>query len=433
MARPGHVQDCRTDESIVQIFYLLLYLDEILYGLLSLQTNKMRVYGGRRVLPLWFFSFGLSMTAQAAPSTITATITQTLITSTVPLVTLSSVIGSLVTPFTQNPHCSDLVGIDVSGHQGSATDFAAISMAIASGSIPFDIEVNTACYPSGFLNPQSTSTQFPTYQYYSPGFCPSSWPVGFSSAGPSGTAIVTDIVCCPPGFALDGDPGTYPVNFCTSNVVRALTSTCTVLHGKLSVGAANLTSVNIEPCVFTAGNQFAVYPLQVQHQSSDLYYLLSSVAASFTSSHIASSSGSASQSHTAASASTDIAAHSILAAKTGGLSTGAKIGIGIGVPLVVIIVAATIAIVLLRRRSPRNQHGRPVEKNPCPPSATTESPAGLLGGQHYPSGVSSYDYNYSIADSAHSGPAELYSPPVGYYPSELPSPTRVELSAAQHR
>ncbi|KUJ13118.1 uncharacterized protein LY89DRAFT_785617 [Mollisia scopiformis] len=214
---------------------------------------------------------------------------------------------------------------------------------------------DTACYPS---STSSLAADAWDVYYYSPAQCPSGWAQATSIAysfGRSATQLslgsdTTAVVCCPGYFYVGND------HACQSNIASTTTSVLyisPVLNNNLwysTDGNAPSTTTITETA--TSANWILGDGIAVWWQSSDLKAF---AAATGTSSTPTQSTGTQS---------TSTATHSVTSTPSShGLSSGAKIGIGIGIPLGVIALGLIGFFVYFRRR----------RRNPIPQTEPQET------------------------------------------------------------
>ena len=197
--------------------------------------------------------------------------------------------------------------------------------------------------------------------YYSPGICPHQW----TSAGSLSHSSGFDAMCCPSSYFLSTtDATSLLANFCFSLMTTPLSNVVSVQSiGDVPAQNPSLTTLSASDVSSTT-----VYAdvIQVQWQSTDkniINLLKQSTAASMTG-PTGSRTASPASTRTAGASSTRSATASPSASassnSSGGLSTGAKAGIGIGVALAVLALAALAAFLfLLRRRRRRTREANP--------------------------------------------------------------------------
>lgn len=189
-----------------------------------------------------------------------------------------------------------------------------------------------SCLPSG-IDPLRTS-------YFSPGLaCPSGYTEACSSIVSAGTAQETRATCCPVGgFTCKGVDATY-WPFDSSYGCQWYFPTTTVETVTTSSAGAYYTTKHTMRGDYDYMNAFSV---QLRYQSTDLTPATSSASATSSS---AASSGSATSSSTSAPSKLG----------GGGLSTGATLGIalGVGIPAAAIL-GALLVFAIMRWRKKRD-------------------------------------------------------------------------------
>ncbi|KAL3419652.1 hypothetical protein PVAG01_08150 [Phlyctema vagabunda] len=206
------------------------------------------------------------------------------------------------------------------------------------GGVDFDTGVSyvdTACHPP---RPTLSVDQAVDALYYSPGRCPSGWNYATTmhdvSAGATSTlslgASTTAALCCPGGYS------SYTSgNICGSSVsgseTRHVISATTGPNHAYTVGDLS-TTVLSETVIYGLG-------VPVWWQSADLPAFTPTVNIASSAAALPNPTGSPTDTGTV-----------VPPVKPGALSTGAKIGIGIGVPALVIALALGAYLVYARRK-----------------------------------------------------------------------------------
>ena len=203
------------------------------------------------------------------------------------------------------------------------------------------------CYPPGFHSIFNS--------YYTPGICPDAW----TSAGQLSHSSGRDAMCCPKsvdrspskrlyrqliwhsGYSLSRHNG-YACASIFSTVLKSVYSTFTASDDPIPSGVSFTT---IDP--ISAGTIIAdVIQVQWQNKDQKIISLMSERTATG-----AAETGATQTAPTPAATSTQATAAT--ATNSGGMSKGAKIGIGVAVPIIVLALLAIGAIFFLRTRRRR--------------------------------------------------------------------------------
>jgi len=219
------------------------------------------------------------------------------------------------------------------------TTFVPPNSCIASFSTDFKIvgfdvmgPVSTdGCFPPNY--------DFATDAYYSPGFCPAGYTAGCMTPLPAKGLVAseTTVTCCPTSYSCQPSPynlqgSTY---LCVSRIVTFIGEQLT-LSGSQTV--ATIPTVTVTPNDNWIANAFGI---QVRYQSTD--FVSPITASSSSSGHQTLSS---SPDGTSPAQSTSIST----ASPSGGLSTGAAAGIGVGATLGFLMLVGLVILVGCRNR-----------------------------------------------------------------------------------
>ncbi|KUJ12221.1 uncharacterized protein LY89DRAFT_738838 [Mollisia scopiformis] len=249
-------------------------------------------------------------------------------------------LGPLTTAFAAPPPCSSITVEAISNTSYLPWIYPRRFLSLAS-----------TCFPSGYpLGTAALTTTYGAYGFhdehvfFSPGLCPSGWSnntVPTTSSSSSGGELTA--FCCEPGFsaattnAVDGGSSS---TFCASKVgVTTVTTVPYTGDGVQDGGTKTFTF---------SGDLIAAPAVWVRWHEGDF-------AASTTATTTGSRSGGGSSS-TATPSKTSMApasTSSTPAAATGGMTSKAKIGVGIGVPLAALILLSALLFFFLRRRERR--------------------------------------------------------------------------------
>lgn len=230
--------------------------------------------------------------------------------------------------------------------------------------------VDPACYPPWSKYPSNIAGRehWQTW-YHSPAACPKGWTTAHIytsdflrlSLGEATTAAL----CCPDGW----------IRVRTSVQLDSAYGCQTLLHPGVSYTLVEVLSSGTAPDVvnrlgsttiqsLSSTPEYVVaYGIDVWHQSSDLHLFATTTTSSSPSTPTTTNNSSGSSQNT--SSSTPTSSGTIVSSPQG-LSTGAKIGLGVGIPFGVIF-AAIIGFILFRRRHRRNfgQAATPGTRDPA--------------------------------------------------------------------
>jgi hypothetical protein len=239
-----------------------------------------------------------------------------------------------------------------------------------------------ACLPSGF--------NFAVTSFFSPAFdCPVGWTVACRSTNAIGDATESIATCCPSGGYQCRTTGGHPWDSIYGCLTGLTSNEILVVTGSQS-GTTYTTTVSL------VGNfdGFNAFSVQLRWQQKDLISSSSATASSAT----ASSEGTAVETSTPSRTSTP----STLPTGTrhGGLSTSAKIGIGVGIPFFILALLIPALIFLFCRKKPLE---------PAPPNPSRK--------EDYPNPVHPGSYGQII-------------PPYQYPPLDVSPARRAELEAS---
>ncbi|KAF2035391.1 hypothetical protein EK21DRAFT_84462 [Setomelanomma holmii] len=203
---------------------------------------------------------------------------------------------------------------------------------------PVPFSINTACMPWVTPNVYPSASAF-----YSPATaCPSSWSaVSTATAGQDWVSGETGLTCCPPGFEGDGRGGCKVGSSGTMNMVK-----CGEADAEENSNA--VYTAGAWPASVTA----SITPLLLRYQASDV--------------------GSASATGSGSSSSSTGVSGTSGNRGNGDLSTGAKVAIGVVVPLV-FIVGALAFFLLWRRRKQKKAAMALASKNTADEKTTPTS------------------------------------------------------------
>ncbi len=298
-------------------------------------------------------------------------------------------IGPLTTTFTAPSDC-DFISVEL---VGSPTPTSTTYYNYVGKVWPSPLR----CFPSGY--PNAYSDRFSNY--YSPGICPSGWTAYPTSDFPDPSE--TTALCCPPGFITIGDNSdVFASSFpCFTTHTVSTPGTALVILGSIDIATKPYGENNgglITSTDFVMQETgYSVFGMQVRYRSADFLPHNSTIASSPSLVQVTSSSSKASNSQSLiqTSPTTANAIQSSTAANTindnSTLSNGAKIGIGVGVPLVVIFLTTIFAFIVIRRRRKRpNQQQLFTEDIPKPPDGYDEHKAELPGNKPGASGGERY-------------------------------------------
>ncbi|OQD61090.1 hypothetical protein PENPOL_c018G00220 [Penicillium polonicum] len=233
-----------------------------------------------------------------------------------------------------------------------------------------------ACFPSGY---SQYGRIRPTIAY-SPGYCPG----GYTSADLVIHNPATTAICCPSNFSYYEEPrestttyggciSHFPSSSSTIVTVRQVSQESTQVNGPVTMWAQ---------------------PIQIELQASDISLF---VSATTTSDTTTSSTQTGAASPNPATPTPANPAAPDTGTETSGLSTGARIGVGVGVGAAGLIIIAALAFWLFRRRQNKGQKSLP----------DTSS----LGGSHPEAselgGSTQFGANSSYQLPGHATPSEL--------------------------
>jgi hypothetical protein len=223
----------------------------------------------------------------------------------------------------------------------------------------FDFRLDTDCYPEGHGSTFSG--------YFSPGVCPESWvEEGFTVIGDE-----TTINCCPKGYTIDYELCRRPIGRSTTEVIEYLSGT-------------RLDDTPRET-VISAGTIW-VSGIQVRYrdEDEDLIASIKAGASTTSPSRVGASAADTNGPTSSSGALNTINLGSggngdggVVVAKSGGLSTGAKIGIGIGVPVAAILLGIGAFLIWYR-------HHRAKSAAAVDPAAPYAAPPGGPSPPVYP-------------------------------------------------
>lgn len=189
------------------------------------------------------------------------------------------------------------------------------------------------CYPPDFLSIYDS--------YYTPGICPHAW----TSAGTVSHSSGFDAMCCPKGFFLSAHSG-YACASIFSNVLNNVYSTLEAGNDPIPP-SVSLTSVDPNNGAMTVTAD--VIQVQWQNKDQKIISLLSAQTASASSTTAPKTGSRQTASTPVATDQPQISSQS----SSGGLSTGAKVGIGVAVPIVVLALLGFGLFFLFSRRKSR--------------------------------------------------------------------------------
>lgn len=317
-------------------------------------------------------------------------------------------IGPLTTTFTAPSSCSFIsVELDGSPTPTSTTYYNYVGLVWPS---PLD------CFPSGY--PNALTDRF--NNYYSPGICPSGWTAYPTSNFPD--PAETTALCCPPGFSTLGQSALASSFPCFTTHIASTPATALVISGPIDINTApygdNPSGVLITSTNFVMkATGWSVFGVQVRYHATDFLPHNSTTTTANSTSLAQATSSSNTQASPQKFTQTSQASAGTTQSSTAGnttndssvLSNGAKIGIGIGVPLLVIIVGIILAFILIRRRRRHTSRQPAPDETRKTPDGYDEFKAELPGNKPGTSGGERY-----------AGKAELE---VTVKPSELEDPT----------
>ncbi|KAJ5570186.1 uncharacterized protein N7459_009616 [Penicillium hispanicum] len=253
--------------------------------------------------------------------------------------------GPLTTVFPPPSDCTSQTWV---AHNANAT-MLRWGPTCATGSVGYA----TSCYPSGWSGSKANDSSN-TYKAFYPGwYCPSGWTGAFSASDIQKTSsfllseFVTSLaahdavtVCCPSGYGFNGGDS------CTSNTATIGTSLPLV-----TTAQSECTTKTVPPYVGVIGTSTAKTP-EATFQAMPVILIRD------TRTPVPSSTGDSSAANNS----------------TGGLSTGAKIAIGVCIPVGVLLMAAIWFIWWHRRR--RARAATQAEANSSPSAPTTAASPG---------------------------------------------------------
>ncbi|KAJ4355624.1 uncharacterized protein N0V89_003644 [Didymosphaeria variabile] len=208
--------------------------------------------------------------------------------------------------------------------------------------------IDTACYPMGTLkyNDIKPASAWDLY-YYSPAICPKEWTVAttYSDNIPKNDALTslsvgtstTAVLCCPSGFSYYTQG-----HVCTSTIKEDQTLKY-VVPGNDEFGTLSIGPVSTS--IYSAGASHAfANGIVVMFQSSDTA-MLRSVTVNPTAGVASTSATTTTPSAQSSTGTTNTAVSTGAATSTGdaqpvsssGLSTGAKVGMGVGIPCALLL------------------------------------------------------------------------------------------------
>jgi hypothetical protein len=314
-------------------------------------------------------------------------------------------IGPLTTTFTAPSDC-DYISVEL---VGSPTPTSTTYYNYVGKVWPSPLR----CFPSGY--PNAYSDRFSNY--YSPGICPSGWTEYPTSDYPD--PAETTALCCPPGFITTGDnPDVFASSFpCFTTHIATTPATAVVISGSIDIATKpygdNPSGLITSTDFVMQQIGYSVFGMQVRYRSADFLPHNSSSATSSSIVQVNSISNTQANSQNAiqTSLSTAGTTQSSVTANTNNgdsaLSNGAKIGIGIGVPLVVILLGIIVAFVLIRRRRQRTSQQAPTNENtPKDTSGYDEHKAELPGNMPGTSGGERYIGKAELDDTVKSSELE---------------------------
>ena len=248
-------------------------------------------------------------------------------------------VGPLPTTFTPPVTCNSITAIiDSWTPNNNVATTETLLNAGANDWVP-----NYNCLPPGY------NFTLGAAQYYSPGICPSGWymALGMTSTEadfrPKNAAVPVETIgiCCPTGYNFDE-------NACTSNLISS-TIAAAYWYGN---GAAGTITLTTETTAVGSNTVYAIL-IEVRWQASDIIgsqtSSVSQTSRSQTSSGI--------QPNSTSSIHPSTLSH--------GLSGGAKIGIGLGIPLAFLLLTGLLASVYVRKFSQSRQErvsGEPISE-----------------------------------------------------------------------
>lgn len=230
----------------------------------------------------------------------------------------------------------------------------------------FDYTLDSGCYPTG-----SPGKSMVTDAYYSPGVCPESW----YHARQSVSAGDTIIDCCPTGYEIGN-------TLCMTEINSGEQPVVLFLNGEREDETPTLSRLSAQ----------TIYATGIQVRFRDGDFDESSVSSAPTSQGTKTEeAGKGDETNGSVIAPSGTNTPLPETGGGGGLSTGAKIGLGVGIPLGVLLIAAVAFIIFWRRRRANAAAAGPAVGPEGSPSA----------GQAYPS-----DPNNQYAGMAQTYPAD---------------------------
>jgi len=260
-------------------------------------------------------------------------------------------LGPLTTIFTAPPECNSLT-VSVAGSTYAPYVYPRLFSSIAN-----------SCFPSAFpLGAAASSSVYGPYGdhdehvYYSPGICPSGWLQ--NSVGTTGAE--TTAFCCQPGF----NPKTTPAvhggassTYCTSTIISTIVTTVAYTGDGEKTGFTQTFTFK--------DKEIPAGALWIRYKEGDFPSTSSSSLQTKTADSTKPSTSSVPTSSVpTSSAPTSSAPTSNVTAapdSSSGLPVGAKIALGVGIPLVVILAGIISFFLFIRKRKQRQRQGHPFE------------------------------------------------------------------------
>jgi hypothetical protein len=263
----------------------------------------------------------------------------------------SNFLGPLTTTFTPPADC-DLLTVWINPQvEGSTTRTTYTNL------FQYDISwpAGGRCFPSGRPTGSFQGDDF----YYSPGLCPKGW-TSYQSGMRSNDGIETVAMCCPSGFTRTSDfdiVGSSEFTACNSKILAVATVTAVVVSGpNPDVIPGNpigtIVPSTVTDFVLTTGVGKGAPPFYIRYRAGDF------AIPSSTSSHSTIPTSSSSLSKNPTSTSSQFPAPTPAPNLNVGLSNGARIGLGVGIPMAIIILAAIVTTIWIRRCRQKRSHQR---------------------------------------------------------------------------
>ncbi|KAK8039539.1 hypothetical protein PG993_007950 [Apiospora rasikravindrae] len=233
---------------------------------------------------------------------------------------VTTYVGALTTQFTPIPGCNSVYIQDNSKGE-SFLKYGTVGPAQIS-----------SCFPSNYA----------LVGWYSPGICPSGYWYACEAELDKSTTVAT---CCPENYSCKINRPSYEHHQCESGFTKA-TST-SLSHCYTRSGTPVLPCEKFRSTSYNPGDAVRAYGINVRRESGDLVW-------SGIPDPTGTESGGSSSSDAAATAQPP--GTTVSPEEGGGLSSGAKIGIGVGVSLgALLIIGAVTAAYLIGKRSRRKR------------------------------------------------------------------------------